>query len=312
LAACGYGVVEAQGAKAETLGFGCWQTAAGVRIELRLRTLFVSLTELLIRCRPDVVALEESFVGLNARTALSVGQVLGALLVACANAGHSCVVTHPHRWSKPSPGHGRADKRQAQQMAKARLGLERTPTPTHAADALAVAYCHATAPWGADRLDRAGSVDTAWWAYASWVYKLGHRLESCDLRRDRMCAPPGIFDPTGTCAIGAVVDTRGAVFGVDGLLVASAWIVPTIPRANTNLSTIVIAERIADWLHAWADHSAHASGPHRRSDREGWTRVDNGSAWRRTAWFVSVLARDGNQRVPAARFLFAGSGARRG
>ena len=58
----------------------------------------------------------------------------------------------------------------------------------------------------------------------------------------------GIFHPTGTCAIGAVVDTRGAVLGVDGLLVADASIMPTIPRANTNLSTVAIAERIADWL----------------------------------------------------------------
>lgn len=60
----------------------------------------------------------------------------------------------------------------------------------------------------------------------------------------------GIFHPTGTCAIGAVVDARGAVLGVDGLLVADASIMPTIPRANTNLSTIAVAERIADWLRA--------------------------------------------------------------
>ena len=60
----------------------------------------------------------------------------------------------------------------------------------------------------------------------------------------------GIFHPTGTCAIGAVVDSRGAVFGVDGLLVADASIMPTIPRANTNLSTIAVAERIADCLRA--------------------------------------------------------------
>ena len=60
----------------------------------------------------------------------------------------------------------------------------------------------------------------------------------------------GIFHPTGTCAIGAVVDTRGAVLGIDGLLVADASIMPTIPRANTNLSTIALAERIADWLRA--------------------------------------------------------------
>ena len=60
----------------------------------------------------------------------------------------------------------------------------------------------------------------------------------------------GIFHPTGTCAIGTVVDPRGAVLGVDGLLVADASIMPTIPRANTNLSTIAVAERVADWLRA--------------------------------------------------------------
>ena len=58
----------------------------------------------------------------------------------------------------------------------------------------------------------------------------------------------GIFHPTGTCAIGAVVDPHGGVLGVDGLVVADASIMPTIPRANTNLSTIAVAERIADWL----------------------------------------------------------------
>ena len=58
----------------------------------------------------------------------------------------------------------------------------------------------------------------------------------------------GIFHPTGTCAIGAVVDPRGAVLGLDGLVVADASIMPTIPRANTNLSTIAVAERVADLL----------------------------------------------------------------
>jgi choline dehydrogenase len=58
----------------------------------------------------------------------------------------------------------------------------------------------------------------------------------------------GIFHPTGTCAIGAVVDARAAVLGLDGLVVADASIMPTIPRANTNLSTIAVAERVADLL----------------------------------------------------------------
>jgi choline dehydrogenase len=73
-----------------------------------------------------------------------------------------------------------------------------------------------------------------------------HRSLDAYLRREVR----GIFHPTGTCAIGAVVDSRGAVLGVDGLIVADASIMPTIPRANTNLSTIAVAERIADLLRA--------------------------------------------------------------
>ena len=58
----------------------------------------------------------------------------------------------------------------------------------------------------------------------------------------------GFFHPTGTCAIGRVVDARGRVFGIDGLVVADASIMPTIPRANTNLSTAAVAERLAETL----------------------------------------------------------------
>jgi choline dehydrogenase len=60
----------------------------------------------------------------------------------------------------------------------------------------------------------------------------------------------GIFHPTGTCAIGTVVDRSGAVLGVEGVAVADASIMPAIPRANTNLATVAIAERIADLLGA--------------------------------------------------------------
>jgi len=58
----------------------------------------------------------------------------------------------------------------------------------------------------------------------------------------------GFFHPTGTCAIGRVVDARGRVLGVDGLVVADASIMPTIPRANTNLSTAAVAERLAETI----------------------------------------------------------------
>jgi choline dehydrogenase len=58
----------------------------------------------------------------------------------------------------------------------------------------------------------------------------------------------GFFHPVGTCAIGSVVDGDGSVYGVSGLSVADASVMPTIPRANTNLSTIALAERIAERL----------------------------------------------------------------
>jgi choline dehydrogenase-like flavoprotein len=56
------------------------------------------------------------------------------------------------------------------------------------------------------------------------------------------------FHPAGTCGIGAVVDGDGHVYGIEGILVADASVMPTIPRANTNLSTAAIAERIAAGL----------------------------------------------------------------
>jgi crossover junction endodeoxyribonuclease RuvC len=146
LAACGYAVVDADGRKAQALAYGCWHTDAGVRAELRLRELYLALTDLLAHYEPDAVALEESFVGRDARVALMVGQVRGTLLVAAARAGVACSEYPPATVKQAVCGYGRADKQQVQRMAKALLGMEATPTPTHAADALAVAICHATAP----------------------------------------------------------------------------------------------------------------------------------------------------------------------
>ena len=64
----------------------------------------------------------------------------------------------------------------------------------------------------------------------------------------------GFFHPVGTCAIGRVVDGHGRVLGVDGLHVADASIMPTIPRANTNLSTIALAERLAGLIRDTLNH----------------------------------------------------------
>ena len=125
---------------------GWWRTRAQERLELRLRTIFDGVGELIAEHAPDAVALEESFVGADARIALSVGQARGAILVAASSAGVECVEYAPARVKQAVCGYGRADKDQVGRMVKAILGLQEVPHPNHAADALAVAICHALAP----------------------------------------------------------------------------------------------------------------------------------------------------------------------
>jgi crossover junction endodeoxyribonuclease RuvC len=145
-AACGYGIVHESGGRLRAIAHGCWHTAADERLELRLRTLFEGVAGLIAEHAPDAVVLEESFVGADARIALSVGQARGAVLVAAASAGVACAEYAPARVKQAVCGYGRADKDQVGRMVKAILALPEVPTPNHAADALAVAICHALAP----------------------------------------------------------------------------------------------------------------------------------------------------------------------
>jgi crossover junction endodeoxyribonuclease RuvC len=114
--------------------------------EVRLKRIHDAVADLIAKQEPDSVALEESYVGADARTALSVGQARGAVLVACAKAGMACTEYPPATVKNSVCGYGRAEKAQVQRMVRAILGLAEVPTPHHAADALAVAICHALAP----------------------------------------------------------------------------------------------------------------------------------------------------------------------
>jgi crossover junction endodeoxyribonuclease RuvC len=115
-------------------------------LDERLMTIFAGVQELIAEHAPDAVALEESFVGADARIALSVGQARGAVLVAAASAGVECAEYAPARVKQAVCGYGRAEKGQMQRMVRLILGLESEPKTSHAADALAVAICHALAP----------------------------------------------------------------------------------------------------------------------------------------------------------------------
>ena len=145
-ASCGYGIVQESEGRLRAIDHGWWKTPAGERPELRLKTIFDAVAALIEEHTPAAVVLEESFVGADARTALSVGQARGAALVACASAGVFCAEYPPSSVKQAVCGYGRAEKAQVQRMVKAILGLAEPPKPHHASDALAVAICHALAP----------------------------------------------------------------------------------------------------------------------------------------------------------------------
>ena len=145
-AACGYGIVHESDGRLRATCHGWWHTEASTRLEARLLTIYDGVRALVAEHAPDAVALEESYVGADARIALSVGQARGAVLVAASAAGVGCAEYAPALVKQNVCGYGRADKAQVGRMVKAILALPAVPTPNHAADALAVAICHALSP----------------------------------------------------------------------------------------------------------------------------------------------------------------------
>ena len=135
--------MSAEGGRVKADDFGVWSTSAREALDLRLKALHDGLVELLQTHEVDAVAMEESYVGADARTSLTVGQARGALLIACASAGVPTSQYPPATIKQTVGGWGRADKKQMQRMVATILGLAAPPTPHHAADALAVAICHA-------------------------------------------------------------------------------------------------------------------------------------------------------------------------
>jgi crossover junction endodeoxyribonuclease RuvC len=145
-AACGYGIVNDDGGRLRRLTGGCWRTSPRERPEARLTTIFDGVRGLIAEHAPDAVALEESFVGADARIALFVGQARGAALVAAASAVVECSEYAPARVKQAVCGFGRAEKGQMGRMVRVLLALETEPPTSHEADALAVAICHALTP----------------------------------------------------------------------------------------------------------------------------------------------------------------------
>jgi crossover junction endodeoxyribonuclease RuvC len=143
LASTGYGVVERRGGRLVALDGGVIATAAGVAIERRLADIHARVDALIEEHHPHEVALEELYFGQNVRTAFAVGQARGVVLLAAGQHGLPCSGYTPQQVKAAVCGSGRADKDQVARMVQALLALSDLPRPDHAADALAVAVCHA-------------------------------------------------------------------------------------------------------------------------------------------------------------------------
>ena len=144
LANTGFGVVERRSGRLAALDDGVIETRPEQAPERRLAALQLRVGELLRRHEPDAVALEALYFGQNVRTAFAVGQARGVVLAAAGDHGVSCVDYTPQQVKGAVCGSGRAPKDQVERMVQALLRLPSPPRAHHAADALAVAICHAS------------------------------------------------------------------------------------------------------------------------------------------------------------------------
>jgi crossover junction endodeoxyribonuclease RuvC len=143
LANTGFGVVQRRRGRLAALDGGVITTRSELPAERRLATLHADICDLMLRHEPDAVALEELYFGQNVGSALSVGQARGVVLLAAGQRGVGCSGYTPQQVKGAVCGSGRAGKDQVGRMVQSLLGLAAPPTPDHAADALAVAICHA-------------------------------------------------------------------------------------------------------------------------------------------------------------------------
>ena len=139
----GYGVVRSRGSELAALDGGVIDTGAGQPLERRLAHIHARCCDLISEYRPDAVAVEELFFGHNVRTAFAVGQARGVVLLSAGVAGVPCFSYTPQAVKSAVCGSGSAAKDQVQRMVAVLLALPEPPEPDHAADALAVAICHA-------------------------------------------------------------------------------------------------------------------------------------------------------------------------
>ena len=142
-ATIGFGVLEAERGKQRLIQCGAVTTPAGERLPARLLQISRDLAQLFQMFRPDAMAVEELFFTNNITTGIGVAQARGVILTEAERAGVSIFEYSPSQIKLSVTGYGRADKRQMMEMTKRLLNLKKAIKPDDAADAVAVALCHA-------------------------------------------------------------------------------------------------------------------------------------------------------------------------
>jgi crossover junction endodeoxyribonuclease RuvC len=141
IADTGYGVIKVDGSQVSCLTYGSIKTKAHEALASRLDCLYQNLGCLIEKYQPDFAAVEELFFSKNVKTALTVGQARGVILLSFKQHNLPFFELKPAQVKQAVACYGAADKKQVQQMVKLILKLERIPQPDDAADALAMALC---------------------------------------------------------------------------------------------------------------------------------------------------------------------------
>lgn len=155
-ATIGFGLVEAQRAQVRMVTYGAITTPPGLPLSKRLYQIGTDMEELIFQLKPDEIAVEELFFNTNITTGIAVAHGRGVLLYAAEKCGVPLHEYTPSQVKLAVTGYGKAEKRQMMEMTKRLLKLKAVPRPDDAADALALAICHARS--FTSRLPQAGGV----------------------------------------------------------------------------------------------------------------------------------------------------------
>ena len=139
----GFGLIEAVRGTTQLLSCGAITTPAGMDFSARLEIIYEDMKDLLAKAQPEAVAIEELFFGQNVTTGIGVAQSRGVILLAIRQAGIPVFSYKPMQVKQAVVGYGNATKHQVQDMTKRLLHLSSMPKPDDAADAIAIALCHA-------------------------------------------------------------------------------------------------------------------------------------------------------------------------